>query len=676
MKTIGKTAIPALLLATLLAGGAAATAFPWRSAEAPGSVNGARVDGAEPGEWTHDWDAAAEAAKRTGMPVFALFTGSDWCPWCKILDRQVFAKEEWSTWARKNVYLVRVDFPKDASLVPEEYRGKNREIARSYKIGGYPTCLLLDPATLEPVGRFGASRDVTAADFVRRVADAMPDKAESASAIPPPPKTVAPAGGNSGSSGRPDTQGSGSGAAEPEFEIHNGVLRGMAANDIETVVVPEGVHTVCLDGLVFGRTKSVVIPEGVESLSRYSGGYRPGVPLEKVALPASLRSIRPTAFDGHWRHLSRIEIADGSPYRMEDGFLIDSRDRSVVFALPGRGELRVPPSVETIGDWAFNANDAGGIVIPEGVKAIGRGAFSDCRSLEWVSIPASVAVVGDDAFANCGMLERIDVAEGNPRYAVRDGLLVDTETGTLLRAFGPLERVALPEDIRIIGEKAFSFQKPLVSLSVPATVRRIGDGTFSYCSNLEELQLPERLDFCGDHLVMGCKSLRELRLPAGLERLSGMYSIGGCSSLREIVFPEGLQTIEAYGLGAVCECDALERIVLPASVTRIASGRAFKKNPALGAFDVHPGNPAFCSEDGVLFSKDMTRLVRCPEAKTGAYEIPDTVVAIDDSAFEGCRHLESIRIPDGVETVGRDAFKDCPARLSRPVPETPVQRAR
>lgn len=650
---------PALLLATLLAAAVASVpALPARAEDAPALVNGARVDGAEPGEWTHDWDAATAAAERTGLPLFVLFTGSDWCPWCKILDRQVFSTDEWSAWARGNVYAVRVDFPKNASLVPEKHRARNREIQRRYGIGGYPTCLLLDPATLSPIGRFGASRDVTAADFVRRVAAAIRGAADAAPASAPTPK--------------PSAQGSAPTA--PEFDIRNGILEGITSNNAEEVVVPEGVHTVCLDALVLPRVKRVTIPEGVKTLSRKSGGYRPGVPLERVSLPASLVSIEPTAFDGHWRHLSRIDIAGGSPYRMEDGCLIDSRNGSLVFALPGRRTVQVPASANAIGDWAFNANDAVEIAIPEGVASIGRGAFDDCRALERLSIPASVAEIGDDAFAECGKLADIAVAPGNPRYAVRDGLLLDLDTWTLLRAFGPLVRVVVPDEVRAIGRSAFSFQKTLVSVTVPPTVSRIGDKAFSYCTNLEELHLPERLDSCGEHFIMGCESLREIRLPACLERLSGTFSIGGCSSLRELTLPEGLRTIEAYGLGAVTECTALERIVLPASVERIASGRAFTKNPALRAFEVHPGNPAFRSEDGVLFSHDMTRLVRCPEAKSGDYAIPDTVTRIDDSAFAGCRRLESIHVPDSVESAGRGAFEDCPARLSRPVPEAPSAR--
>ena len=144
------------------------------AAEPATYVNGARVDGAEPGEWTHDWDAATAAAKKDGKPVFVNFTGSDWCGWCKLLKRQVFTQPEWGAWASNHVYLVHLDFPNDKALVPEKYRERNRELSRRYKVGGYPTCYLLDPATLEPLGRFGASRDANAADFVEKVSDAMP----------------------------------------------------------------------------------------------------------------------------------------------------------------------------------------------------------------------------------------------------------------------------------------------------------------------------------------------------------------------------------------------------------------------------------------------------------------------------------------------------------------------
>lgn len=629
------------------------------SSPAAETVNGVRVDGAAPGEWTHDWDAAIAAAKESGMPVFVNFTGSDWCGWCKLLKRLVFSQPDWSAWASNHVYLVHLDFPNDKDLVPEKYRDRNRELARKYKVGGYPTCYLLDPVTLEPLGQFGASRDANVPDFVAQVAAAMPDaekKTEPSKPLPAPPKRP--------ESPKPAVNG------DVVFDVENGVLRGVKSGEAEEIVVPEGVKTVCIDGLVHGRMKTLTIPEGVETLSRRSGGYVPGAKIETIRIPASVHSIKLTAFDGHWRHLKTIEVADGSPYAMRDGCLVDTRDDSLVFALPVRGRIVVPGVVKTVGPWAFNANCATEIVVPEGVTAIRRGAFDDCRSLERVSIPASVTEIGENAFSNCGKLVKIDVSQDNPRFAAHDGFLIDRREKILLRAFGPLVRVVIPADVKTIGQDAFSFQESLVSVTVPDTVRRIESGAFSYCKNLEELRLPERLDFYDDHFIMGCAGLREVRLPVGLGSrpggpgsIWGNYSFGGCSSLRELVFPEGLRTIGCNGVGAVLKCDSLERIFIPSSVSAI-SGGAFKKNPKLKTIDVHPDNAAFLSEDGVLFSKDMTRLVRCPETKKGVYEIPGTVRKIDSSAFFQCRELTEIRIPEGVTNIGWHAFENCPAKTN------------
>ncbi len=143
-------------------------------AEQPAYVNGVRVDGAILGEWTHDWEAAVAAAKKDEKPIFINFTGSDWCGWCKLLKQRVFSKNEWITWASKNVYLVHIDFPHNKELVPEKYLKRNQRLAQRYYVGGYPTCYLLNYETLNPLGRFGASRDITVSAFIERVSAAMP----------------------------------------------------------------------------------------------------------------------------------------------------------------------------------------------------------------------------------------------------------------------------------------------------------------------------------------------------------------------------------------------------------------------------------------------------------------------------------------------------------------------
>ena len=62
--------------------------------------------GHSPGKWTHDYQAALKYARENKKAVLLNFTGSDWCGWCKLMDKQVFSKDEWKTYAAKNVVQV------------------------------------------------------------------------------------------------------------------------------------------------------------------------------------------------------------------------------------------------------------------------------------------------------------------------------------------------------------------------------------------------------------------------------------------------------------------------------------------------------------------------------------------------------------------------------------------
>ncbi len=87
-------------------------------------------------------DAIAES-KKTGKPILANFTGSDWCGWCKRLDKSVFHQAGFKPWADKNVVLLELDFPK-RFRVPQEIAMQNRNLAQSFQVRGYPTIWLFD----------------------------------------------------------------------------------------------------------------------------------------------------------------------------------------------------------------------------------------------------------------------------------------------------------------------------------------------------------------------------------------------------------------------------------------------------------------------------------------------------------------------------------------------------
>ena len=101
-------------------------------------------EGAAPGVWSMDMDAVMKQAKELKMPVLLLFTGSDWCGWCKKLDADILSKAEWKDFAKENLMLGYLDFPNDESKVPEAYRARNRKMSEKYEVEGFPTLILVD----------------------------------------------------------------------------------------------------------------------------------------------------------------------------------------------------------------------------------------------------------------------------------------------------------------------------------------------------------------------------------------------------------------------------------------------------------------------------------------------------------------------------------------------------
>jgi len=127
------------------------------------------TEGAKPGVWTQDFDAAKKAAVEKGLPLFINFTGSDWCGWCILMDDQVFSKPAWEEYAQENLMLVYINFPQDKSLVPEKYVARNEELAKSFGVQGFPTYIILDSDAETALGQLGASRNATPESFIAQV---------------------------------------------------------------------------------------------------------------------------------------------------------------------------------------------------------------------------------------------------------------------------------------------------------------------------------------------------------------------------------------------------------------------------------------------------------------------------------------------------------------------------
>ncbi len=110
--------------------------------------------------WHTDINKAIAISKKENKPLFLFFTGSDWCGWCIRLQKEVFKTPEFSAWAKDNVVLVDLDFPRRTPQDPAIQK-QNAELQEIFAVQGYPTVWFVKPTlkngknNLEQLGSSG-----------------------------------------------------------------------------------------------------------------------------------------------------------------------------------------------------------------------------------------------------------------------------------------------------------------------------------------------------------------------------------------------------------------------------------------------------------------------------------------------------------------------------------------
>ena len=116
--------------------------------------------------WIVNLEEAYAESKKSGKPIMANFTGSDWCGWCKRLTKSVFVHKEFKDWADENVVLLELDFPRRKQL-PADLAEQNKGLQQAFRITGYPTIWVfyLDKDdngqfNIDPLGKTGYTKTV------------------------------------------------------------------------------------------------------------------------------------------------------------------------------------------------------------------------------------------------------------------------------------------------------------------------------------------------------------------------------------------------------------------------------------------------------------------------------------------------------------------------------------
>ena len=119
--------------------------------------------------WLTNIEKAKKQAK--GKMILVEFTGSDWCPPCKALKKNIFNTDKFKAYAKDSLVLVELDFPRDKSKLTKEQIAYNNAQAKKFGIRGYPTVFLLDASGKEIMKKVGFGR-TSVESYIKMLKDA------------------------------------------------------------------------------------------------------------------------------------------------------------------------------------------------------------------------------------------------------------------------------------------------------------------------------------------------------------------------------------------------------------------------------------------------------------------------------------------------------------------------
>ena len=447
--------------------------------------------------------------------------------------------------------------------------------------------------------------------------------------------------------------------------------------EIEAAHIPEGVTEI--EAGAFSRCVNMTeltLPDSLTVIGAYAFNSCTGI--TELTLPQNLGFLDNGAFRS-MNGLTAVTLPEGIRYmsevfaeclNLETVYLPDDMIRlpdKIFMNCSSLREIHFGSQIQIIGYEAFfSCRSLTEVILPDTVTTIEDQAFYDCESLTGLTLPAGVTSVSDSAFDKTPGMHLI-VAEGSygEEYARTKGLPYETF------------------EAELPGQEETDTETEFVSGSF--RFRLLPDGTCKitgYQGDETELEVPPLLEghpvtVIAGQAFLGCDA-EKILLPGTLKEIEGHAF--DLASVREIGIEEGPSVIGDY---AFYLCGSLESINIPFSVREIGINPFFGC-VSLKRLDLQTAVQFFRFINGYLYDMSEKRLICLLPAEgqetcrvgsddcevqiidAGAFAfsglkqviLPDTVQEIRNSAFRGCRDLETVTIPDSVTEIGEDAFLD------------------
>lgn len=217
---------------------------------------------------------------------------------------------------------------------------------------------------------------------------------------------------------------------------------------------------------------------------------------------------------------------------------------------------------------------------------------------------------------------------------------------------GPLakeERFVIPEHVEVLGENCFSGCRNLKEIVSHKGLKEIKAGALSGTS-ITSFDVPKTMTALPDRCFAGTL-ISDLNIHDGITSF-GNDCYSGCINLTKVDIPEGVVSI-----GDKCfAIEKLEEISIPSSLVKIGKTPFYTyyyyRYPNLKTITVDEKNPAYTALNGVLYTKDMKQMIKCPNKYEGELVVPEGVTDILDLAIHGCTDLRRIQFPTTLKKLG------------------------